>query len=168
MMENKGVVIYMTNEMADTICSLGDNDVGLEGLLYVRFRCLVLHLHFLEAETKRIELEELNGVSVIHIECLGEIASDVPIIRSGNSIVHLIQDEQIGGFKRRRTASTTLKIAVFAPMPRARVSTATVVKPGDFASIRNPCRKSCQRVCIDTPPESAGLKRRYDSEPPLC
>jgi hypothetical protein len=26
MVENKGVVIYMTNEMADTICSLGDND----------------------------------------------------------------------------------------------------------------------------------------------
>jgi hypothetical protein len=26
MVENKGVVIYITNEMADTLCSLGDND----------------------------------------------------------------------------------------------------------------------------------------------
>jgi hypothetical protein len=29
MVENKGVVIYMTNEMADTICSLGDNDASV-------------------------------------------------------------------------------------------------------------------------------------------
>jgi hypothetical protein len=36
------------------------------------------------------------------------------------------------------TASTTLKIAVLAPMPSANVNTATAVKPGFFASIRAP------------------------------
>jgi hypothetical protein len=39
---------------------------------------------------------------------------------------------------RNSTASTTLKIAVFAPMPIARVSTAIVVKAGIFRSSRNP------------------------------
>src|SRR5438477_5887730 len=34
------------------------------------------------------------------------------------------------------TALTTLKMAVFAPMPSARVSTATAVKPGFFTSWR--------------------------------
>jgi hypothetical protein len=33
---------------------------------------------------------------------------------------------------------TTEKMAVFAPMPRASVSTATSVKPGLFASTRSP------------------------------
>ena len=41
------------------------------------------------------------------------------------------------------TVFMTLKIAVLAPMPRARVSTATAVKPGFFASILIPYRKSC-------------------------
>lgn len=36
------------------------------------------------------------------------------------------------------TAFTKLNIAVFAPMPRASVATATAVKPGFFPSIRNP------------------------------
>ena len=36
------------------------------------------------------------------------------------------------------TAFTKLNIAVFAPMPRASVATATAVKPGFFANIRNP------------------------------
>jgi hypothetical protein len=40
------------------------------------------------------------------------------------------------------TAFTTLKMAVFAPIPSARVKTATVVKPGLFTSIRNPKRAS--------------------------
>jgi hypothetical protein len=35
-------------------------------------------------------------------------------------------------------ALTKLNIAVFAPMPRASVATATAVKPGFFANIRNP------------------------------
>ena len=33
---------------------------------------------------------------------------------------------------------TTLKIALFAPMPRASAMTATMVKPGFFTSIRSP------------------------------
>ena len=34
------------------------------------------------------------------------------------------------------TALTTLKIAVFAPMPSARVSTAAAAKTGDLRSVR--------------------------------
>src|SRR6185312_16389705 len=37
---------------------------------------------------------------------------------------------------RNSTASTTLKMAVFAPMPSASVSTATAVKPGFFSNWR--------------------------------
>jgi hypothetical protein len=36
------------------------------------------------------------------------------------------------------TASTTLKIAALAPMPRPRVSTATAVKPGFLIKVRAP------------------------------
>src|SRR6202034_361589 len=46
------------------------------------------------------------------------------------------------GKGRSRTAYTTLKVATFAPIPRARVSTATIVKPGLFANIRNAYRIS--------------------------
>src|SRR2546426_485673 len=42
----------------------------------------------------------------------------------------------LNGNGRRRMALTTLKIAVFAPMPSASVSTATAVKPGLFSSWR--------------------------------
>jgi hypothetical protein len=41
-----------------------------------------------------------------------------------------------------RTALTTLKIAVFAPMPIARASSAAIVKLGDFQSWRNAKRSS--------------------------
>ena len=40
------------------------------------------------------------------------------------------------------TPSTKLKMAVFAPMPSASVSTATAVKPGAFSSERRPYRTS--------------------------
>src|SRR6266513_5015913 len=40
------------------------------------------------------------------------------------------------GSGRSNTALTTLKMAVFAPMPSASVSTATAVKPGFFRSWR--------------------------------
>src|SRR5437879_8605352 len=49
------------------------------------------------------------------------------------------------GSGRSRTPLTKLKIAVFAPMPRARVRTATVVNPGDLLSMRTAKRRSCQR-----------------------
>ena len=42
------------------------------------------------------------------------------------------------GSGRSRTASTTEKIAVFAPMPSASVKIATTVKPGDLRSMRSP------------------------------
>ena len=42
------------------------------------------------------------------------------------------------GKGRSKTAFTTLKIAVLAPMPSASVNTATAVKPGFFPSIRKP------------------------------
>src|SRR6266478_7481538 len=40
------------------------------------------------------------------------------------------------GNGRSNTPLTTLKMAVFAPMPRASVSTATAVKPGFFSNWR--------------------------------
>src|SRR6185437_11589581 len=55
------------------------------------------------------------------------------------------------GRGRSSTASITLKIAVFAPMPRARVSTATAVKPADLASIRMPYFRSFQSAPISSP-----------------
>src|SRR5208282_3019053 len=42
------------------------------------------------------------------------------------------------GSERNKTAFTMLKIAVFAPTPKARESTATMVKPGLFQSTRSP------------------------------
>ena len=48
----------------------------------------------------------------------------------------------------KSTPLTTLKIAVFAPMPSASVRIATAVKPGFFASILIPYRKSCSNVVI--------------------
>src|SRR5262249_53271585 len=54
----------------------------------------------------------------------------------------------LNGSGRSRTALTTLKIAVFAPMPRLKVITATTVKPGLLRNMRAAYRKSCQSVCI--------------------
>jgi len=42
-------------------------------------------------------------------------------------------------------ASTTLKIAVVAPMPNAIVKMAMAVKPGDLRSMRTAKRMSCQK-----------------------
>ena len=55
------------------------------------------------------------------------------------------------GSPRNKTALTMLKIAVFAPTPKARESTATIVKPGFFQSTRSPNRMSCNNVVIKTP-----------------
>ena len=46
------------------------------------------------------------------------------------------------GEARRNAESTKPKIAVFAPMPSARVRTATVVKPGDLRNRRKLKRAS--------------------------
>src|ERR1700680_3825670 len=53
---------------------------------------------------------------------------------------------------RKRMVFTALKMAVLAPMPSARVRTATRVKPGFFTSMRRPKRRSCQSVPIFVPP----------------
>ena len=47
------------------------------------------------------------------------------------------------GSGRRITACTTLKMAVFAPIPSACVTMVTAVNPGLFQSIRIANRKSC-------------------------
>src|SRR5207302_7143708 len=47
------------------------------------------------------------------------------------------RSEAENGNGRSSTPFTTLKIAVFAPIPSASVSTATAVKPGFFNSWRN-------------------------------
>src|SRR6185312_5025970 len=44
------------------------------------------------------------------------------------------------------TASTMLKIAVFAPMPKARVNRDMTVNAGDLRSVRSPKRRSCSSV----------------------
>ena len=46
------------------------------------------------------------------------------------------------------TVFMTLKMAVLAPIPSARVSTATAVKPGFLANILIPYRKSCSSDVI--------------------
>src|ERR1700740_3657284 len=48
------------------------------------------------------------------------------------------------------TAFTTLKMELVAPMPRARVSTATAVNPGDLCNKRSPYRRSERRLIIDS------------------
>jgi hypothetical protein len=48
----------------------------------------------------------------------------------------------------QQIASTTLKMAVLAPMPSASASTATVVNAGDFRKSRNAYFRSCTRVDI--------------------
>ena len=46
------------------------------------------------------------------------------------------RDGSANGSGRRRMPRTTLKIAVFAPMPIASVNAATSVKPGERRSVR--------------------------------
>ena len=64
------------------------------------------------------------------------------------STIRTTRSESGNGKGRNRTAFTTVKIAVFAPMPSASVSTATSVKPGLFASVRTAYRRSCWRWSI--------------------
>jgi len=51
------------------------------------------------------------------------------------------------GNGRSMTASTTLKTAVFAPIPSASVATAIAVKPGDLRSRRNVYRRFWTSMC---------------------
>ena len=54
-----------------------------------------------------------------------------------DSFIRTRRDGSRYGSGRSRTAFTTEKMAVFAPMPSASVIAATAVKPGLFASIRS-------------------------------
>jgi len=54
------------------------------------------------------------------------------------------------GSGRRSTPFTTLKMAVFAPMPMARVRRAMAVIPGRVSRRRAPYRTSAKKVSIDT------------------
>src|SRR3954463_9882195 len=64
--------------------------------------------------------------------------------------------------ERRRTALTTLKMAVVAPMPSASAITAAAVKPGALSRPRRPKRRSRRSVSIDPPGlnEDEGSGRR--------
>src|SRR2546427_7802329 len=54
----------------------------------------------------------------------------------------------LNGNGRSSTALTTLKMAVFAPMPSASVSTATAVKPGFFSNCRMANFRSFITQCL--------------------
>src|SRR4030081_1257500 len=54
----------------------------------------------------------------------------------------------LNGNGRSSTALTTLKIAVFAPMPSASVMTATAVNPGFFKSWRKANFRSFMAQCL--------------------
>jgi hypothetical protein len=53
-----------------------------------------------------------------------------------------------------------LKMAVFAPIPSARVKIATVMNPGFFLSVRAPYRISCQRFSME-------IRFRKNQAPPV-
>src|SRR5437867_12073832 len=58
----------------------------------------------------------------------------------------------LNGNGRSSTARTRLKIAVFAPIPKAMITTATTVNPGFLASIRKANRKSWSRLSMSVLP----------------
>ena len=65
----------------------------------------------------------------------------IPLTLNGRPACHSNSTSRSGSLTGKvlsSTASTTLKMAVFAPMPNASESTATVVKPLCLSSIRQP------------------------------
>ena len=63
------------------------------------------------------------------------------------------------GEPRREEARSTLKIAVFAPIPRANMTTAAMAKPRERKRTRNALRTSCRNVSVIEPSrESAQVK----------
>jgi len=63
-----------------------------------------------------------------------------------------------------RTALTTLKIAVLAPIPRARARTATKVRPRLRKSIRRPKRTSWRMWSMVRPPDRGRFGRLDDGK----
>src|SRR5580700_7958697 len=68
------------------------------------------------------------------------------LFAGGTCQICMMRDESWYGSGRRRTASTTEKIAVLAPMPRASSRTAVTEKPGLRTRVRRPCRSSETRL----------------------
>src|SRR2546427_7916550 len=68
------------------------------------------------------------------------------------------------GNGRRSTAFMTLKIAVFAPIPSASVSTATAVKPGFFSSWRKANLRSFITQCLHRIDTRSASRRQPRSE----
>ena len=59
-----------------------------------------------------------------------------------------------------KIALTTVKMVVFAPIPKAKDKIATALKPGLLLSTRAPCRRSCQKYSILHPTEGPTLRRQ--------
>ncbi len=70
------------------------------------------------------------------------------------------------GGGRKRKLSTTVKTAVFAPIPRVRVSAATNVKPGLRRALRNAWRRSRTRSSTGRVPCASRTASRMASTPP--
>src|SRR5579883_213810 len=59
--------------------------------------------------------------------------------------IHTSRSGSRTGRDRKSTAFTTLKMAVLAPIPKARANVAAAVKPGYRANVRSPKRASSRR-----------------------
>ena len=59
-----------------------------------------------------------------------------------------MRDGSENGSGRNSTPFTTVKIAVFAPIPRPSVTMATAANPAFFVRTRSPYLKSRHKVCI--------------------
>src|SRR6266576_569377 len=70
----------------------------------------------------------------------------------------------LNGRGRRRMVLTKLKMAVFAPMPSASVSTATAVKPGFFSSWRKANLRSFITQCLHRIDTRSASRRQPGSE----
>src|ERR1019366_3821892 len=72
------------------------------------------------------------------------------LMPSFRSVSQIIARRSAPGYGNGRSTTelTTLKIAVFAPMPSARTSKATMVKPGALRNVRKEYRKSFRKVSI--------------------
>ena len=81
---------------------------------------------------------EMSGLDYMKALVAGEIGSRSLFSRGLLPQMTTRRSASANGNDRSRTAFTTLKIAVLAPIPSARFSTATAVTPGFFASTRAP------------------------------
>src|SRR5215469_7202956 len=83
--------------------------------------------------------------------------ADISIIPRGANVFHIltIRGEFRYGRGRNRSESTTLKIAVVAPIPTARVITQTVVKTAFLTSCRIAYLTSCDRRSNGTHPQAS-------------